>query len=132
MEMQTTMLEESKSPKILKNEQSRHRKSPAHQDTVMAQAISSGIIRNVTWMEKQKENVITFLLTLSEHHHVRKKHSQNVPKLVKYKNVTKTSKKCHVLKKHSHHVRKNMVQRLLIGKTKGKRYQNITVLKKKS
>jgi hypothetical protein len=47
--MQTTMLEERKRPKIRKKEQILHRKSPAHQDTVVAQAISRGIIRKVTW-----------------------------------------------------------------------------------
>jgi hypothetical protein len=48
MEMQTTMLLERKRPKILTKEQSRHIKSPAHHDTVMAHAISNGIIKNVT------------------------------------------------------------------------------------
>ena len=48
MEMQTTMLLERKRPKILTKEQSLHIKSPAHHDTVMAHAISNGIIKNVT------------------------------------------------------------------------------------
>ena len=47
-EMQTTMLDERKRPKIRKKEQIRQTMSPAHQDTVRAQLISSGIIRKVT------------------------------------------------------------------------------------
>ena len=48
-EMQTTMLDERKRPKIRKKEQIRQTKSPAHQDTVRAQLISNGIIRKVTY-----------------------------------------------------------------------------------
>ena len=47
-EMQTTTLLDRKSPKIRKNEHILQTKSPAHHETVMAQTISSGIMRNVT------------------------------------------------------------------------------------
>ena len=50
-EMQTTMLEERKRPKMRKKEQSLQRRSPAHHDTVIAHAISSGIIKNVTFVQ---------------------------------------------------------------------------------
>ncbi len=48
MDMQMTMLLERKRPKILKKEQMRHKKSPAHHETVAAQIISSGIMKKVT------------------------------------------------------------------------------------
>ena len=49
IEMQTTMLLDRNKPKMRKKEQTRHRISPAHQETVMAQMISNGIIRNTTY-----------------------------------------------------------------------------------
>ena len=56
-EMQTTTLLDRKSPKIRKNEHIRQTKSPAHHETVMAQTISSGIMRNVTWKKKECKKV---------------------------------------------------------------------------
>jgi hypothetical protein len=52
IEMQMRMLLERKSPKIRKKERIRQRTSPASHITVAAQAISSGIIMNVTYVEK--------------------------------------------------------------------------------
>ena len=54
IEMQTTMLLERKRPKIRKNEQTRHKTSPAHHETVMAHMISSGIIRKTTCNVKEE------------------------------------------------------------------------------
>ena len=48
MEMQMRMLLERKSPKILKKDKILQRTSPASHITVAAQAISNGIIINVT------------------------------------------------------------------------------------
>ena len=48
-DMQISTLLERNSPKILKNEKNRQRKSPACHITVADQPISRGIIMNVTW-----------------------------------------------------------------------------------
>jgi hypothetical protein len=49
------MLLERKSPKILKKERIRQRTSPASHITVAAQAISNGIIMNVTCKQKPEQ-----------------------------------------------------------------------------
>ena len=49
IEIQTTMLLDRNRPKMRKKEQTRHRISPAHQETVMAQMISKGIIKKTTY-----------------------------------------------------------------------------------
>ena len=55
IEMQTTILLDRKRPKMRKNEQTRQRISPAHHETVIAQMISRGIMKKVTWKRKIDE-----------------------------------------------------------------------------
>ena len=67
------MLLDKNSPKIRKNEHIRQTKSPAHQETVIAQMISSGIRKKVTW-KLRKYTEINMNLSIFFIHNLDKLH----------------------------------------------------------